>query len=108
MRKHHLLTIILLSCFILFSNIDPSLANSKSPCSYPTHSIKCFIPHTITLYIFSSPPNPSSLKYFATSSNDLYLFSHNRILSPSIDKFKFTYIPSQIHQQFLYLTETKR
>ncbi len=69
------LTMLLISCFVLFCSINPSSANSKSPCSYPTQ-IKFFIPHTITIFIFSAndkypfppfppfPPSPSINQHF--------------------------------------------
>ena len=85
--RHQLLTVIIITFLVLFVSINPLLASSKSICcSYPSHttSIKFFIPHTITVFIFSSSPNPS------IHSNDLYLLP-----SPSP-----SHLPSSIINQF--------
>lgn len=54
--------------FILLTNINLSFGNSKTPCPYPSSSIKLFNIHTITVFIFSQPQNPS-FYYLASPIN---------------------------------------
>ena len=103
-----LLSIILIFNLVFLTNIDLSLANPKPPStSYPSHSIKFFIPHTITLVIFSSsPPNPSL--YFQ-KVNDFYLLPSPSINTkiPSLNAYLLNEQFKYHHHQKIYI-ETKR
>ena len=86
--------ITIIACFSLCT--DQSLAAQQTPSHRPNHQINFFIPHTITVFLFSSSPPDPQFNHHLSTGYDLLLLP-----PPSSTPSKRTPMPLSLLAQFM-------